>query len=169
MSDTFITAMSIMVMVILIFFVSILSIVNQNDEITQTSVEAIIANFVNTVAREGKITPDSYDDFIQKLYATGNSYDINIEVQIMHNNVINNNEKTIGENIYYSIFKNEIESKLNNGESYKLKQGDRIIVKTKNNNVTFGTQLKNFIYSIAQKDTIVIEATNSALVTTNGK
>ena len=141
MSDTFITAMSIMVMVILIFFVSILSIVNQNDEITQTSVEAIIANFVNTVAREGKITPDSYDDFIQKLYATGNSYDINIEV----------------------------ESKLNNGESYKLKQGDRIIVKTKNNNVTFGTQLKNFIYSIAQKDTIVIEATNSALVTTNGK
>ena len=145
MSDTFITAMSIMVMVILIFFVSILSIVNQNDEITQTSV------------------------VIQKLYATGNSYDINIEVQIMHNNVINNNEKTIGENIYYSIFKNEIESKLNNGESYKLKQGDRIIVKTKNNNVTFGTQLKNFIYSIAQKDTIVIEATNSALVTTNGK
>ena len=87
----------------------------------------------------------------------------------MHTNVINTNEKTIGENIYYSVFKNDIENKINNGENYKVKQGDRIIAKVVNTNVTFGTQMKSLISRIMGKDPVVIQAMNSALVTTNGK
>jgi len=59
---------------------------NQNDKITQTSVQTIVAEFVNTAAKEGKISEENYDDFIQKLYATGNSYDVELEVQVLDDN-----------------------------------------------------------------------------------
>ena len=144
---------------------------NQNDSITQTSVQTMVSDFVNTVAREGKITETNYDEFVQKLYATGNSYSIELEVQHLGDNPGKKGENinVIGENVYYSVFTNYIEGELESNHVYKLKQGDYIKAKVQNTNVTFGTQMKNFFYSIMGKDTIAIEASSSALVTTTGK
>lgn len=172
MSDTFITIIAVMVVAVIMFVFPIMATANQNDSITQTSVQTMVSDFVNTVAKEGKITTSNYDDFIQKLYATGNSYDVELEVQILDDNPGAKGEeniKVIGENIYYSEFTTAIESKLNSEGTYKLKQGDYILAKVTNTNVTFGTQMKNFFYSIMGKDTIAIEASASALVTTTGK
>lgn len=58
--------------------------------------------------------------------------------------------------------------KIEQDNVYLLKQGDYVKAKVKNTNVTFGTQVKNFIYSILGKDTIAIEASGSALVSTTG-
>ena len=162
MSDTFITIMVVMVAVVALFIIPVMATANQNDKVTQTAVQTIVAEFVNTSAKEGKITEENYDEFIQNLYATGNSYSIELEVQILDDNPAKKgqNINKIGENIYYSEFKNSVESKLETDGVYKLKR---------NTNVTFGTQFKNFIYSIAGKDTIAIEASSSALVTTTGK
>ena len=171
MSDTFITVMTVMVAVVALFIIPVMATANQNDKITQTSVQTIVAEFVNTAAKEGKISEGNYDDFIQKLYATGNSYDVELEVQVLDDNPGKKGQdiNKIGENIYYSVFKNEVESKLESDHVYKLKQGDYIKAKVQNTNVTFGTQFKNFIYSIVGKDIIAIEASSSALVTTTGK
>lgn len=172
MSDTFITIIAVMVVAVIMFVFPIMATANQNDSITQTSVQTMVSDFVNTVAKEGKITTSNYDDFIQKLSATGNSYDVELEVQILDDNPGAKGEeniKVIGENIYYSEFTTAIESKLNSEGAYKLKQGDYILAKVTNTNVTFGTQMKNFFYSIMGKDTIAIEASASALVTTTGK
>lgn len=172
MSDTFITIIAVMVVAVIMFVFPIMATANQNDSITQTSVQTMVSDFVNTVAKEGKITTSNYDDFIQKLYATGNSYDVELEVQILDDNPGAKGEeniKVIGENIYYSEFTTAIESKLSSEGAYKLKQGDYILAKVTNTNVTFGTQMKNFFYSIMGKDTIAIEASASALVTTTGK
>ena len=172
MSDTFITIIAVMVVAVIMFVFPIMATANQNDSITQTSVQTMVSDFVNTVAKEGKITTSNYDDFIQKLSATGNSYDVELEVQILDDNPGAKGEeniKVIGENIYYSEFTTAIESKLNSEGTYKLKQGDYILAKVTNTNVTFGTQMKNFFYSIMGKDTIAIEASASALVTTTGK
>ena len=169
MSDTFITIVAIIIAVILLFVVPIMAMGNQNDAITQTAVETVLSNFVNTAAREGQISKSNYDEFVQKLYATGNSYDISLEVQVMDANVVNKNGKAIGENTYYSVFKNDIEQVLKSGNTYNLKQGDRVIAKVQNTNVTFGTQFKNFVYSVMGKDTIAIEASSSALVSTTTK
>lgn len=79
------------------------------------------------------------------------------------------NINVIGENIYYSEFTSAVETKLQQEGKYKLKQGDYVKAKVQNTNVTFGTQFKNFMYSIVGKDTIAIEASASALVTTTGK
>lgn len=171
MSDTLITVMAVMITAVLLFIVPVMATANQNDAITQTSVQAIVSEFVNTAAKEGKITESNYDNFVQKLYATGNSYSIDLEVQVFDDNPGKKGENinVIGENIYYSVFTNTITDKIDNEGAYKLKQGDYVMAKVENTNITMGTQLKNFIYSIMGKDTIAIEASSSALVTTTGK
>lgn len=171
MSDTFITIVAVMVAVVTLFIIPVMATANQNDKVTQTAVQTIVAEFVNTSAKEGKITEENYDDFIQKLYSTGNSYSVELEVQVLDDNPAKKgqNINKIGENIYYSEFKNTIESKIETDHAYKMKQGDYIKARVQNTNVTFGTQFKNFIYSIMGKDIIAIEASSSALVTTTGK
>lgn len=171
MSDTFITIMAVIIVAVIMFVFPLMATANQNDSITQTSVQTMVSDFVNTVAKEGKITRSNYDDFIERLHATGNTYDVELEVQILDDNpgAKGENIKVIGENIYYSEFTTAIVSKLDSEGAYKLKQGDYILAKVTNTNVTFGTQMKNFFYSIMGKDTIAIEASASALVTTTGK
>lgn len=171
MSDTFITIIVIVVVGLAMFAFPLITTANQNDKITQTAVQALVSNFVNTAAKEGKITTDNYDSFIQKLYATGNTYDVELEVQVLDDNPgkKGNNIDTIGENISYSVYTNTIQNELNTKNVYLLKQGDYIKAKVLNNNVTFGTQLKNLLYSLVGKDTIAIEAKGSALVTKTGK
>ena len=171
MSDTFITVIAVVIVALVMFVFPLMAIANQNDDITQTSVQTLVSDFVNTCAKEGKITQNNYDNLIQKLHATGNTYSVELEVQILDDNPSKKgqNINVIGENIYYSEFTNTIESKLKEDSVYKMKQGDYILAKVQNTNVTFGTQLKNFMYSIMGKDTIAIEASSSALVTTTGK
>ena len=170
MSDTFITIMAVIIVAVIMFIFPLMATANQNDSITQTSVQTMVSDFVNTVAKEGKITQSNYDEFLQKLYATGNSYAVELEVQILDDNPSKKGENinVIGENIYYSVFTNDIEEKLKSDQVYKLKQGDYIKAKVQNTNVTFGTQMKNFMYSLMGRDTIAIEASGSALVTTTG-
>lgn len=171
MSDTFITVIAVVTVALVMFVFPLMAIANQNDDITQTSVQTLVSDFVNTCAKEGKITQNNYDNLIQKLHATGNTYSVELEVQILDDNPSKKgqNINVIGENIYYSEFTNTIESQLKEDSVYKMKQGDYILAKVQNTNVTFGTQLKNFMYSIMGKDTIAIEASSSALVTTTGK
>ena len=168
MSDTFITVMAVIIVVGLMLAAPLLVTANQNDTITQTTVDTIVSNFVNTSAKEGRISRENYDNFIQELYATGNSYNVELEVQVLDANPNKKyaNQKAIGENIYYSVFKNEIETEIKANGYYKLSKGDYVIAKVENTNVTIGTQLKNFLYSVMGKDTIVIESNASAMVST---
>lgn len=182
MSETFMTAIGIIIAIVIMFAAPIMAIATQNDDITQTSVQSIINNFVNTVAKEGKITQNSYDALIQKLYATGNAYDVELEVQIISHNPpkqIMNKERTktipiaepttIGESLYYSIFTKEIIQELETNNIYNLKKGSRVIVRVKNINQTMGTTIKNFLYSVIGKEIVAIKASATALVSTTGQ
>ena len=168
MSDTFITVIAIMATVVLMFTIPFIATANQNDRITQSNVQAIVDNFTNTVAREGKISESTYADLIQQLGATGNTYAIEIEVQhIDQNPQALKGANIIGENNYYSEFTSEIVKKIGEG-NYNLKQGDYIIVTVENTNVTTATKLKNAIYSLTGKDPIAIEVSSAVLNTKNG-
>ena len=150
MSDTFITIMVVLVAVVALFIIPVMATANQNDKVTQTAVQTIVAEFVNTSAKEGKITEEKYSEFIQNLYATGNSYSVDLEVQILDDNPgkKGQNINKIGENIYYSEFKNSIENKLKTDGVYKLKQGE--FVKTINNS-----------FNVEEKDISKIERINT--------
>ena len=158
----------------ILFAIPIMATASQNDNITQSAVQTLVSNFVNTAAREGKITQSNYNDFIQELYATGNSYQVDLEVQTLADNpgkkgAAGESIQVIGESIYYSEFTNTIENEIKTNGVKKLKQGDYVLARVQNTNVTMGTKIKNFLYTIVGKDTIAIEASASALVSTTGK
>lgn len=174
MSDTLITIIAIFLAAILMFVFPLMAVANQNDEIAQVSVQSLVSEFVNNASTKGKITRSDYDAFKQKLYATGNSYDIEIEIQVLDENPGKKGTATsqdlIGENVYYSIFTTTVIAGIDSTEAeYLLKKGDNIIVTVKNTNVTIATQIKNFMYRVVGKDTYTIGASASALVVNTGK
>lgn len=180
MTDTLMTILGITLAVLVMFILPTIAIAGQYDEIAQATVEVAVAEFVNTIAEKGKITYTDYNTLIQKINSTGNSFDVQIELQIMDDNperktvTLSQELKEKGENLQYSIYTeditNKIREKLNNNEDgeYNLKKDDYVIVTVKNTNITIGTEFKNFFYRIVGKDTYVIGASSSALVTNSG-
>lgn len=174
MSDTLITIIAIFLAATLMFIFPLMATANQNDEIAQIAVQSIVSDFTNDVAQKGQITVSDYDAFVQKLHATGNTFDIDLEAKILDENpgkkTTITTQDMIGENVYYSEYTNIIEDKLYRGTgTYNLKKGDYIIASAKNTNTTMGTQLKNFFYKIIGKDAYTIGATASTLVINSGK
>ena len=176
MSDTLITIIAIFLAAILMFIFPLMTTASQNDEITQVAVQSIVSDFTNKVAQQGKITENDYDEFIQKLHATGNTFDIELEAKILDENpgkkTTTTTQDMIGENIYYSEYTSTIEERLYNdstNNTYDLKKGDYIIASVKNTNTTMGTHLRNFFYKITGRDTYIIGATSSTLVVNTGE
>ena len=56
MSDSLSTILVIIAVVLIMFFVPFVFITNQNDTITTNEIKMHTSTFVNTVAKEGKIT-----------------------------------------------------------------------------------------------------------------
>jgi len=168
MSDSLATIIAIFVAVILMFIFPLMAITARNDDIVKTTVQTATTEFVQQVATEGHITKESYNDFTSKLYATGNSYDVQIEVKILDENpgkkTVITSPDLIGENVTYSVYTSKIEEEISSNGRFKLKQGDTIIVTVKNTNTTIATQLTNFFYRIVGKGTYQIGASASALV-----
>lgn len=181
MTDTLMTILGITLAVLVMFVFPMIAIAGEHEKISQTAVETVLADFVKTVADSGKITQADYNTLVQKINATGNSFDIQIELQVLDDNperksVISALLSNIkGENVYYSVYTENITEKireeLNNSKAgeYYLKKDDYVTVTVKNTNVTMATQLKNFFYRIVGKDTYVIGASASALVTNSGQ
>ena len=171
MQDTFMTVTAVIIVVVVMFVVPLMLTADQNDTVTQTTVDTIVSDFVNTSAKEGKISRENYDSFTQALYATGNVYNVEIEVQHFDDNPgkKGSNLEVVGENIYYSVFTDEIEDKIRTDGAYNIKKGDYVLTKVENSNATMGTQVRNFVYRIIGRDTIAIESNKSALVSTTTK
>lgn len=174
MGDTLITIVAIFLAAILMFIFPLMSISDRNDDVAQLSVQTKTVEFVDNIRSTGKITQDNYDAFIQTLAATGNSYDVEMEVKVLDENPGKKTAQTstdkIGENIYYSEYTSQILEKMNasSSKSVKLKEGDLVSVSVKNTNTTISQMLKNFFYSISGNGTYNITASHSGVVMTNG-
>jgi len=171
------TIIGIFVAVILMIIFPLVEVTGKNDDIAQTVVQLAVADFVNDVATNGKITEGDYNKLIQKIYATGNSYDVIIEAKILDENPERRTVATKGtgtelkitESQYYSIYTEEILEQLHSEQGeYLLKKDDYIKVTTKNTSLTLGTQLKGIFYKFLGKDTYNIGAESSALVINTG-
>lgn len=179
MGDSLITVVAIFLAAVLMFVFPLMSISERNDDISQLSVQTETVEFVDNIRATGKITQNNYDNFVQKLAATGNSYDIEIEVKVLDENPGKKSAQTatdkIGENVYYSEYTAQILEELRKANSGKisgvkmLKEGDIVSVSVKNTNTTIAQMLKNFFYSISGNDTYQIEAQHAGVVMTNGK
>ena len=77
--------------------------------------------------------------------------------------------KVVGENVYYSVYTEDIERDVYGSKGkYTLKQGDIISVTSINTDVTIAQSLRNVFYAIAGKGTYQISGSHSALVENNG-
>ncbi len=171
MGDSTVTIIAIFLAAILMFLVPLISITERGDDISQTVVQTALATFVNDASSNGFISKANYDKLNSSLSATGNTYDIVIEVQKIDENPGKKATVTsgnlIGENIEYSVFTSTIletiDSPSGNGR-YDLNQGDKIIVTATNTNTTLAQMFRNFMYKITGNDK-AIGASASALVT----
>lgn len=174
MSDTLMSIIGIFLAIVIMFVFPLMELAGKGDEVSQTVVEVAVSDFVNTVATTGQITWSDYNKLLQKLYSTGNSFDIQIEAQILDDNprraTTTASSNVLGEYKYYSVYTNTILSELEKSENskYQLKNDDYIIVSVKNTNTTMGTQLKNLLYNLIGKDTYTIGTSSSALVLNTG-
>lgn len=172
MGDSLITIVAIFLAAILMFVFPLMSISERNDDIAQLGIQTATTEFVDKVSSVGKITTEDYNSFIQALSATGNSYDVEMEVKVLDENP---GKKTtwavtdkIGENIYYSVYTSQIEEILDSTNKYTLKEGDIVSVNVKNTNTTISQMLRNFFYTVSGSDTYQVHAGHSAMVKSNG-
>lgn len=177
MSDTLITIIAIFLAAILMFIFPLMSVSERNDDIAQSAVQTATSKFVDKVATVGAIKPSDYEAFIEEITATGNKYDVQMQVQHLDENAGKRSTVTspdlIGENESYSTYTTEILNYMYNnsnseGIPYSLKKGDVVVVTARNENTTIAQSLKSFLYKIIGKGTYQIEATSSGMVANTG-
>ena len=170
--ETIVVIVTIFLAAILIGIFPMMSIAERNDDIAQLSVQTAISEFVDNVGKTGKITMDDYNSLVSTLYATGNTYDISMEVRVLDENpskkTTQEDETKIGENIYYSIYTTQIYDELQEKSVYPLKEGDIIVVSASNTNNTISQMLKNFFYSLSGDSSYTIVASQSGVVAVTG-
>ena len=183
MSDSLITIVAIFLAVILMFIFPLMSIADRNDDIAETTVQAAVTEFVDTAKSTGKITAGEYSKFLSKIEATGNTYDVELEVKVLDENVGKKsawtNGTVIGENVYYSVYTTQILSYIADyddasgstvagGGVYTMKEGDIISVSVKNKNTTLSQTIRGVFYSMTGNGSYQISAQASGLVAANG-
>lgn len=173
MSDTTITIIAIFLAAILMFIFPLMAMSDRTDDVSQLAVQTATTEFVDNVRTTGVLTLDKYDSFVQEISATGNTYDVEMEIQVLDENPGKKSTQTettkIGENVYYSLYTTQIIEALNNNSGrYVLKEGDIFSASVQNTNTTISQQLKNAFYRVTGNDTYQIAAQHAGIVTVNG-
>ena len=165
------TIIAIFVAAVLLFVVPLVTLTERNDNVVQENVKVIVEEFVTDIKNTGELTPEKYQDFENRLAATGNVYDIELQLQILDENpgkkTMQANYTKIGENVYYSEYTTQVLEKLKSGK-ITLKEGDLVYVGVTNQNSTASQTLKSTFLSFANADEYVISADSSGMVSANG-
>lgn len=174
MGDSLITIVAIFLAAILMFVFPLAAISEMNDQETLALVQSYTTEYVNKIRSKGKITKDDYETYIQQLYATGNSYDVQFEVKVAD---ANPGKKTknqqVGDMVYYSLYTTQLTNETNTGYldtsgQYILKEGDHVSVYVKNTNTTISQMIKNVLYSVTGDASYVIAAQASGACVATG-
>ena len=172
MGDSLITVVVIVLAAVLMFVFPLLTVSENSDSTAQLSVQNATTEFVENIRSTGKLTLDAYDKYIQTINSTGNTFDVQIEIQVLDENpgvkTTQTDRTKIGENIYYTQYTTQVLNDIKNNNKKILKEGDIVTVKALNTNTTIAQTLRNFLYKTAGNNSSSIAASHSAVVTSNG-
>lgn len=176
MGDTLITVIAIALAAVLMFVFPLMTMSDRTDDVSQLAVETATTEFVDDIRTTGKLTMDKYSQFVENISATGNSYEVEMELQVLDENpgkkTTQAKSTKIGENVYYTMYTSQILDTINPSsgvtKTLALKEGDIFSTSVKNTNTTMSQQLKNFFYSVTGNDTYTIAAEHGGIVTANG-
>ena len=176
MGDTWMMIIAFVLAAILMFGFPLMSMSDRSDDISQLTVTTATTEFVDNVRTTGKLTMDDYAALQQSIAATGNTYDIEMQLQVLDENpgkkTTQADSTKIGENVYYSMYTSQIlDTIAPSGGTKKvltLKEGDWFSTTVRNTNTTLAQTLSNFFYTVTGNDTYVIAAQHGGYVTANG-
>lgn len=170
MKDNVSIVLTMILLVILVVIFPLYNHFERQDDMSYNVVLKATNNFANEVINSGYIDQANYDKFIDNLSATGNIYDVELEV---HKKVF---VKTLADpDVYeeqYEIDYNKdifpstasaINEGVHSGEKEKVKNGaylinmgDKFYIKVKNSSTTMAGAVFNMIIPAAQTDRIVV-------------
>lgn len=167
-----ITLLAIALAAILMFVFPLMTMADKKDDVTALAVQKLTDEFVDTIRTTGTLSQAQYDNYMQQLVATGNSYNVDITIKVSDDNPakkeVSVNYKTTGETVYYEMYTKQVLDALKNGEILKLNEGDFIYVTAKNSNQTIAMTLRDFIYKLTGKPSESITASAGGMATKNG-
>lgn len=173
MKDALSMILAVILLVILIIILPLYNYFERQDDMSYNTALKTVTMFVDEVAQNGYLDQNMYDKFIQRLGATGNSYEIQVEAQkrIITNdpdNTLNQEDPKYIEQYksYYNkdIFKDETgststiiskDNSLKNG-AFFFDVGDKFYVRVKNTNTTMASSLLGAIVPGATNEKINI-------------
>lgn len=171
MGDSAMVVVAIFLAAILMFVFPLMTMADKKDDITTLTVQTATTEFTNTIRTTGKLTQEKYDNFTQTLAATGNTYNVDIKVQVLDENPAKKESSAtqkIGDNIYYVIYTTQVLDAISKGDLV-LKEGDIISVGVEITNPTLSDTLKNFVYRVSGNNSKGYIASDAGIVTTNGQ
>ena len=180
MQNTTTNVIAICLAAALLFVAPLVALTERNDNVVQENVELLVNEFVTEVQNTGVLTQAKYQSLENSLAATGNTYNVEMEIQYLDENpgkkTTQANYTKIGENVYYSEYTSQILKKLcvgeestNNDSKILLKEGDRIVVNVKNTNTTQAQTLKGSLLSFTNAGQYTISASSTGMINVNGK
>jgi hypothetical protein len=147
---------AVVIAIILMFIVPMQLHSQQQDQISQDYVKVATKDFERKIVESGKITIDDYEEFLEKLNATGNLYKINIthshtiiDPKYSSTTVDSTKTKDLAKyttNTYTDSILNEIYN-TNNGGIYLMSVGDYVSISIANKSKTIGTKFKEMVYN----------------------
>ena len=169
------TVIAICLAATLLFVAPLVSLTERNDNVVQENVELLVNEFVTDVQNTGIISQAKYQSLENSLAATGNTYNVEMEVQHLDENpgkkTTQANYTKIGENVYYSEYTTQVLEQLESSTTgeISLKEGDRIVVNVKNTNTTQAQTLKGSLLSFTNAGQYTIAASSTGMIKVNGK
>lgn len=172
MGDSTMTIIAIFLAAVLMFAFPLMAMSDRNDDVNQLNAQTLTTNFVDNVRTTGKLTEDDYSKFVEQLAATGNTFDIELEVSKLDENpgkkAVLEATTRIGENEYYVLYTSQILEQLKQNGVIVFKEGDRFSASVKNTNATISQQLKNALLRVTGSDTYQLSAKSAGVVAVNG-
>ena len=111
MGDSAMAVVAIFLAAILMFVFPLMTMADKKDDVTTLTVKAATTEFTDTIRTTGKLTQTEYDNFVQTLGSTGNSYNVDISVQILDENPAKKETSAtqkIGDNVYYTMYTSQV-------------------------------------------------------------
>lgn len=169
LGDSAMTVVAILLAAILMFVFPLMMVADDNEDVIDLKVQQITTDFTDTIIVTGKLTQEDYDNFLVNLAATGNAYDVQIEIQRLDENLAKKNYGTtviIGDNVYYTEYTSQILDNLAANRVDYMSEGDVITV-TVEKGPTLAQSLKNVWFNIFGKELTPV-AKSTGMVTTDG-
>ncbi len=168
------TLIALFVAAVFLFVVPLVTLTTRNDNVVQEDVNLIVKEFVTDIKNTGVLTQEKYQSFQNKLAATGNTYNIDMEIKHLDENpgkkLTQANYSKIGEDVYWSEYTSQIIGTLESSKdsTITLKKGDRIYVSVSNQNSTAAQTLQSSTLKIANDGEQVIKADDDGMVKVDG-